>query len=35
MGIDVPVENSAEKVRADLLISADGVMTGVRLEKKN
>jgi len=35
MGIDVPVENSTDKVRADLLISADGVMTGVRLEKKN
>jgi hypothetical protein len=35
MGIDVQLENSTEKIPADLFIRADGVMTGVRFEKKN
>jgi hypothetical protein len=35
MGINVQVENGTGKIPADLLINADGVMTGVRLEKKN
>lgn len=33
MGVDLPVENGSDKVKADLLISADGVTRGVRLVK--
>lgn len=33
MGVDLPVENGSDTVKADLLISADGVTRGVRLVK--
>jgi hypothetical protein len=35
MGVDIAVENESGKVKADLLIGADGVMKGVRVEKRN
>lgn len=35
MGVDIEVENDGGKVKADLLIGADGVMKGVRVEKRN
>lgn len=35
MGVDVPIENENDRITADLLIGADGVMKSVRLEKKN
>jgi hypothetical protein len=35
MGVDVPIENETDRITADLLIGADGVMKSVRLEKKN
>jgi hypothetical protein len=35
MGLDVPLENETDRITADLLIGADGVMKSVRLEKKN
>jgi hypothetical protein len=31
MGIDIPVENAAAKIKADLLVGPDGVMKAVRL----
>lgn len=34
MGVNVPVENESEKVKADLLIGDDGVMKGVRIERQ-
>ena len=33
MGIDVPVENIAPKIKTDLLITADGMMRAVRFVK--
>lgn len=35
MGVDIAVENDGGKVKADLLIGADGVMKSVRVEKRN
>jgi hypothetical protein len=35
MGVDVPVENETARIKTDLLIGADGVMKGVRVEKKD
>lgn len=35
MGVDIAVENDGGTVKADLLIGADGVMKGVRVEKRN
>jgi hypothetical protein len=35
MGVDVPVENETGTVKTDLLIGFDGVMRGVRVEKRN
>jgi hypothetical protein len=34
MGVNIPVENETEKVKADLLIGFDGMMKGVRVEKR-
>jgi len=33
MGVDLPVENGADTVKADLLISSDGVTRGIRFVK--
>lgn len=35
MGVDVPLENESGKLKADLLIGFDGVMKGVRVEKRD